>query len=226
MIAFSPLAHIQTGPIAKICGLRTPEHASAALSGGAALIGLIFAPSKRQLQLEEAERLLEDLRRTHARPRVVGVFVNETAENIREIYQRFALSAVQLSGDEQPALFETLDMPLIVAVRLRDDERERGWIALARRHPERLLLLVDAHVQGSYGGAGVVADWQRAAELAREAPLLLAGGLTPENVVDAIRAVRPLGVDVSSGVETEGVKDRLKIEAFLHAVRRTMIDNR
>jgi phosphoribosylanthranilate isomerase len=94
----------------------------------------------------------------------------------------------------------------------------RPWPLVPSR-PSSLILLVDAHVPGSYGGTGVTADWARAAELARRGPLLLAGGLNPDNVAAAIVAVGPLGVDVSSGVESAGIKDPLKIEAFIGAAR-------
>ena len=94
---------------------------------------------------------------------------------------------------------------------------EAGW--LDAHHAPEVRLLVDAHVPGSYGGAGVLADWGRAAELARRRSIMLAGGLTPENVDAAIRQVRPWGVDVSSGVETNGLKDVAKIRAFVAAAR-------
>ncbi|GIV97204.1 MAG: N-(5'-phosphoribosyl)anthranilate isomerase [Herpetosiphonaceae bacterium] len=219
MIAFAPLAHIQPQSIVKICGLRSIEHAIAAADSGAALLGLVFAPSKRRVESDDAAALVAGLRRTGRLTAAVGVFVNEEPAAINAIAERCGLAAVQLSGDEPPTIVDLLEWPVIAAIRLRSDERERGWIELARRCPERVLLLVDAHLPGSYGGAGVVADWKGAAALARELPLLLAGGLSPENVAEAVTTVQPLGVDVSSGVETKGVKDPEKIRAFLEAVR-------
>ncbi len=197
--------------VVKICGVRTVEHALVAASCGAAYVGLIFAPSRRQVTVEQAATIAAALRRAPARPRLVGVFVNEAPARMLAIAETCPLDAIQLSGDEDIALLEALrGCEVLKAIRLGTPEAA-AW----RDAPARLL--VDAHVPGSYGGAGVVADWDAAAALAGERPIILAGGLTPENVAAAIRRVRPWGVDVSSGVETDGVKDSGKIRAFVAA---------
>ena len=110
---------------------------------------------------------------------------------------------------------------IIKAVRLKGERTEEPWLQhpLYEHHHPKVRLLVDAHVAGSYGGAGVMADWEQAAALARLMPIILAGGLNAENVQAAIVKVRPWGVDVSSGIETDGVKDNLKIRMFIEAVR-------
>ncbi|GAB4427707.1 MAG: phosphoribosylanthranilate isomerase [Chloroflexi bacterium OHK40] len=202
--------------LVKICGLRTVEHALAAAS--ADMLGLVFAPSRRQVSVEQAATIAAALRARGApAPRLVGLFVNASPASIITVASAVGLDLVQLSGDEPPEDADALSLPVIKAVRMDGSARETAWIR--RAASGELTLLVDAHVPGAYGGTGVRADWQRAAELAATTPLILAGGLTPANVATAISAVRPLGVDVSSGVETDGHKDPAKIEAFLEAAR-------
>jgi phosphoribosylanthranilate isomerase len=205
--------------VVKICGIRETEHARAAAAAGAKMIGFIFAPARRQVELDTATAIIGALHTEEHPPAATGVFVNATATEIAETVRRCGLDAVQLSGDEEVGLVAQLPahVQVLKVVRLAGAPHEDAWLAW---HAEpRVRLLVDAHTPGSYGGAGVVANWERAAELARERPILLAGGLTPENVAEAIRVVRPWGVDVSSGVETDGVKESAKIRAFLAAAR-------
>jgi phosphoribosylanthranilate isomerase len=203
--------------LVKICGLRTVEHAIAATAAGAAMLGLVFAPSRRRVRPEEAGAIVRAVRgRAGPRPQIVGLFVNAPAAEIRGVAATVGLDLVQLSGDEPVSLLDELSLPVIKAIRMDGSAHEAAWIGRAGQGSS-VVLLADAHVPGAYGGTGVLADWGRAAELARRAPLLLAGGLTAENVAAAIVAVAPLGVDVSSGVERDGVKDTAKIEAFLEA---------
>lgn len=203
--------------LVKICGLRSVEHALVAATAGADLLGLVFAPSRRRVSAEEASLIAAAVRRLPTgRPRLVGLFVNEHPATIMAVAETVGLDLVQLSGDEPPEDADAIALPLLKAVRLHGSEREAAWV---RRAGNDVTLLVDAHVPGAYGGTGVAADWQRAAALARTTPLILAGGLTPETVTAAIAAVRPLGVDVSSGIETNGAKDSAKIEAFVEAAR-------
>ena len=201
----------------KICGLRTIEHALAAVDAGADMLGLVFAASRRQVSPEQAALIVEAIRATpHAqRVTIVGLFVNEAPEHMLAIARMCGLDALQLSGDEHSEIARQLPgIALLKSIRLDGAPGEAGWLDAAD-----VRLLVDAHVPGSYGGAGVLADWGRAAELSRRRSIMLAGGLTPENVGAAIRQVHPWGVDVSSGVETNGVKDVAKIRAFVAAAR-------
>jgi phosphoribosylanthranilate isomerase len=204
----------------KICGLRTIEHALAAVDAGADMLGLVFAASRRQVSREQAALIVEAIRATpHARRvTIVGLFVNEAPERMLATARWCGLDAIQLSGDEASEIAGQLPgIAVLKAIRLEGAPSEAGWLN-ANQAPD-VRLLVDAHVPGSYGGAGVLADWSRAAELARRRLIVLAGGLTPENVGAAIRQVHPWGVDVSSGVETNGVKDVAKIRAFVAAAR-------
>lgn len=241
--------------IVKICGLRSAEHALAAAAAGTDLVGLVFAPSRRRVSVEEAIVIAAALRGCVHRPLIAGLFVNAPPTEVAAVARAVGLDLAQLSGDEPSDDADALSLPLIKALRMDGSAREAAWIERAVESTRRqgakqtrsqadssylpksalslpvsppsslpvslphLTLLIDAHVPGAYGGTGVTADWSRAATLARSLPLILAGGLTPENVGAAIAAVRPVGVDVSSGVERDGVKDTAKIEAFLGAAR-------
>jgi phosphoribosylanthranilate isomerase len=204
--------------IVKICGLRTVEHALVALEAGANLLGFIFVPARRQVSPAEVAAIGAAVRAASGGDRVslVGVFANETPARMAAIAAQCGLDALQLSGDEDPRVIGALPpgRAIIKAIRLTGSDAEQRWL-----DAEGARLLVDAHVPGTYGGAGVVADWGRAAELARSRSIVLAGGLTSDNVGAAIDQVRPWGVDVSSGVEIEGIKDSARIRAFVAAVR-------
>lgn len=204
----------------KICGLRTPEHALAAAQAGADLLGLVFAPSRRQVHVAEAVPLVAAIRALPApRPRLVGLFVNTNPATINTIAEELALDMVQLSGDEPLHEGAALNRPVLRSLRMDGSPREAAWLAQRQLGGHPLLYLADAHVQGSYGGTGVQADWKQAAALAAQVPLLLAGGLHAQNVASAIATVQPMGVDVSSGVESAGQKDCTKIRAFIAAAR-------
>jgi indole-3-glycerol phosphate synthase/phosphoribosylanthranilate isomerase len=207
----------------KICGVRAPEQALAAAGAGADYIGLVFYPSSRRLVTpEQAAAITSALRQrreagSHA-PKAVGVFVNESPEKINALAQACGLELAQLSGDDSPESCRAVHIPVIKAIRPRTlDDLE----SLAAYRPDVQAFLLDTPVAGMWGGTGAVGDWSRAAELARRHPTLLAGGLTPENVGTAIEVVQPWGVDVSSGVETNGSKDTARIQAFLAAARGT-----
>ena len=214
----------------KICGISDPAHALAAAEAGADLIGLVFyPPSHRNVTPERAAVIVSALREAGHSTLAVGLFVNEAPARINALAEQVGLDLIQISGDEQPADLASLNRPVLRSVRLGVGEsvvrvRERltaSTIMLGPREPgplgQPLTPLVDAHVPGQWGGTGTMADWEAAATLSRLWPLLLAGGLTPENVAAGIAAVQPLGVDVSSGVETDKVKDVAKIRAFIQA---------
>jgi phosphoribosylanthranilate isomerase len=206
--------------LVKICGLRTIEHALAAAEAGADMLGLVFASSRRQVSLEQATTIAAAVRAAPGgrRPIMVGLFVNEAPARILSIAQHCRLDAIQLSGDEPDDIANDLaGYQLLKAIRLDGRSGEEDWMAPNRAQSSHLLL--DAHVPGAYGGTGVLADWHQAADLARRRSIMLAGGLTPENVGAAIQQVRPWGVDVSTGVETNGAKDSAKIRAFVAAAQ-------
>jgi phosphoribosylanthranilate isomerase len=154
--------------------------------------------------------------RTIGRVTCVGVFVNASVAEIHATMDTCGLSLAQLHGDETVEFMESLQEKSFKAFRgVADVEKDKRMIADGEP-----AFLVDASVKGLYGGSGVTADWDGAAELAKRYPLLLAGGLTPENVAEAFRRVKPWGVDVASGVESAPEKkDASKMKAFVQAVR-------
>jgi phosphoribosylanthranilate isomerase len=194
--------------LVKICGIMRREDAEAAVEAGADALGFVFwSESPRRVDAERARDLTADL---PDRVMKVGVFVNERADNINRIADRARLTAVQLHGDERPDAVDSITRPIIKAV----------TPATAGRWPGRVMLLVDAYDPVRRGGTGVNADWAWAAQLAASRPVILAGGVTPENVCDALRVVKPYGIDVSSGVErSPGIKERARLRSLFEAVR-------
>lgn len=210
-------------PVAKICGLRDAGAARAAINGSAWALGFILAPSRRQVMPEEIASIRAELDRDHpVLPPLVGVTVNATESDIDDMIATAGLDMIQLSGDELPDIVQHIDIPVIKALRFEagtsvDDALRELDMWTGGRWPVDYVI-VEGHATGSFGGTGTVADWELAAQLAEEYPIILAGGLTPDNVGSAVQHVQPFAVDVSSGVETSGVKDPARIRAFLDAV--------
>ena len=210
----------------KICGLRDPDSAVVAAESGASFLGFNFVEGVRRQLLPERGREIIFEYRTIAGgegPKVVGLFANQPADFIDSVAKLCGLDYAQLCGDEPPGFWNCLSVPVIRQVKVRDDLDKRDAVALAVRDVELALdaghlALLDKYVAGSLGGTGFSFDWEVAGEIARDHKVLVAGGLNPENVPQAIRIARPWGVDVSSGVETNGQKDPAKIKAFAAAV--------
>jgi phosphoribosylanthranilate isomerase len=205
--------------IVKICGIKTLPDALAAIEAGADYLGFNFYPkSVRFIEKFACAEITSVLKREHPHIKLVGVFVNSTAEEIKDILQSCHLDLAQLHGDETPEMFAQLVPHAFRAFR-GIPESNKGY-----ERNEAPFMLIDAAVKGVYGGSGVTADWASAAKLAQQSPLLLAGGLTPENVADAVKQVNPWGVDVASGVESApGEKDAGKMEKFVKEVKRVEI---
>lgn len=201
--------------IIKICGIKTLKDALTAIEAGADYLGFNFyLKSVRFIEKSVCAEITSVLKREHPQITLVGVFVNSSVDEIKDILQTCHLDLAQLHGDETPETFAQLDPHAFRAFR-GIPESNAGY-----ERDEAPTMLIDAAVKGIYGGSGVTADWTAAAELAKKYPLLLAGGLTPENVADAVRQVQPWGVDVASGVESApGEKDAGKMSAFVKAVR-------
>jgi phosphoribosylanthranilate isomerase len=216
----------------KICGITNPEDACSAVDAGADAIGLNFySGSKRCVGFLEAKNIASSVGKQCLR---VGVFVNQTPEELNAIADSVSLDAVQLHGDQPPSYLLDIEKqyPIVRVYRVSD----RGFIAMKTdlmlcakfgREPEAVL--IDAVAPGEYGGTGRRLDWSVLADRAellnfdRSEPvrLILSGGLTPENVAEAIRLVRPHGVDVASGVESSpGRKDPVRVHAFIAEARR------
>ncbi len=203
-------------PRVKICGVTRVEDALLAAELGAAAIGFIFWPgSPRYVDAARARLMAQALPPFVA---AVGVFADQPVDDLRRIVETVKLGAVQLHGRESVADFESLGCPLIKTVAVG------GGAAPPRLSeiPAHVAVLLDADDAQRLGGTGRTIDWAIAAGIAAMRPVILSGGLRPENVADAIRTVRPAAVDVASGVEREpGVKDAAKLKAFFEAVAAT-----
>ena len=210
----------------KICGIRDKTHALAAVEAGADFIGLVFAPSRRQVSPQKALPLVEVVRGLGSRPAVVGVFVNAPAQEVNHIAEYCQLDWVQLSGDETWQYCQELKKAIIKVIHVSSGQKtdeiladiETGYQLLPEKE---LVCLLDSRVGGAYGGTGQVFNWQLAREVSVRFPVMIAGGLTSANVGQLVREVQPWGVDVSTGVESNGLKDASKIRAFVKAVRST-----
>jgi len=198
----------------KICGIKTVKDALAAVDAGANLIGFNFYPkSPRCIDVGKCRDIMSVMRK-YGHITYVGVFVNAPVAEIRATLDTCGLNLAQLHGDETPEMVQSFYGRAFKAFRGIPEDLN----GFAREDVPALL--VDASVKNAYGGTGVTADWKGATELARSYPLLLAGGLTPNNVAEAVRRVRPWGVDVASGVGVSpGVKDVGKMKAFVQAVK-------
>ncbi len=195
----------------KICGITDIATALAAAEMGADAIGLVFAPSRRQVNVEAARAIADAAPPFLAK---VGVFVDEDPARVDAIAAACGLDVVQLHGHESPQVCAASSRPVVKAIRVADASslEQIGAYRVAA-------FLLDSDVLGVAGGSGRSFDWTLAASAARSARIILAGGLTPENVQDALNCVRPFGVDVSSGVETGGRKDPEKMRTFIGRVR-------
>ena len=222
-------------PKVKMCGISKIETIPAVIEANPDYMGLVFAPSKRQVTVDQAKTLVEELHKQYANRynrdaeqysnqtlihqefiKTVGIFVNETLDNLVTIATEVNLDAVQLHGDEDEAFIQSLkertNVEVWKAVQIRSAAEAEAWIDSSAD-----MLLFDAYHKDERGGTGEVFDWSSLDEFER--PFMLAGGIDGTNVARAIRTVRPYGIDISSGIETDGVKDDEKIKAFTNIVR-------
>ena len=216
-------------PKVKMCGISKVETIPAIVDAKPDYMGLVFAPSKRQVTVDQAKILVEELHRGYAKKygsdtehdkndtiKTVGVFVNETVDNLVTIANEANLDAVQLHGDEDEAFIQSLkertNVEVWKAIQIRTAADTEKWIDSSAD-----MLLFDAYHKDERGGTGEVFDWSSLD--AFERPFMLAGGIDSTNVARAIRTVRPYGIDISSGIETNGVKDDEKITAFTKIVK-------
>ena len=216
-------------PKVKMCGISKVETIPAVVEAKPDYMGLVFAPSKRQVTVDQAKTLVEELHKQYTKRynngteqsnndeiKTVGVFVNETLDNLVTIATEVNLDAVQLHGDEDEAFIQSLkertNVEVWKAVQIRSAADAEAWIDSSAD-----MLLFDAYHKDERGGTGEVFDWSCLDEFER--PFMLAGGIDSTNVARAIRTVLPYGIDISSGIETDGVKDDEKIKAFTNIVR-------
>ena len=196
----------------KICGITNLEDALVAVEGGADALGFVFAPSPRQVSPEQASRIIAQLPPFVCR---VGIFVDQELKGVQEVMSACGLDLAQLHGSESPDYCQTLFPRVIKSFRVKDE----SVLDLLPSYKTSAYLL-DSYDMIRKGGTGRSFDWRIARKATRYGPIILSGGLNPENVSQAISAVGPYAVDVSSGVEASpGKKDHNKLRAFLRAVK-------
>jgi len=206
----------------KICGITGVTYARAAIEAGADLIGVVLAPSPRRVSYEKTREIVAAAKK-HYLP-VVGVFVNMPAAAVNAAAAFCGLDRVQLSGDESWEYCRQIEKPVIKAVHISNKLGEEELLAHLEEGQKRLgdrspIYLLDTFVEQKYGGTGEVFTWEIARRAAARYPVIIAGGLHPENVGEVVSNLKPWGIDVSSGVESRGVKDAAKIKAFVQAAR-------
>ena len=207
----------------KVCGITRREDADAAVEVGASALGFVFWPkSPRAIDPYRARAIVSSLPPFVS---AVGVFVDQPAAYVNGVAGLVGLSAVQLHGDEPVEYAAAINRPVVKAVGLRHGVAPPA--GMVESWPTRVLILVDVHDPVRRGGTGRTVDWSVAAAIARRRRVVLAGGLTPENVGEAIARVQPFGIDVSSGVEAApGIKDHGRIKALFEAVHGSSITAR
>ena len=200
-------------PRVKICGITNIADARHASACGADALGFVFYPgSPRFVDPDQVRRIIAELPPLIT---TVGLFVNEPPARIREVVEYCGLNTVQLHGNEEPDQCSYPPCRVIKALRLKEGMDDNVFSAYRVS-----ALLLDAYVPDKYGGTGQCCDWKRSAEIALRHRVILAGGLNPENVAEAVRRVHPYGVDVSSGVEKlPGQKDPEKVSMFIRMAR-------
>jgi len=211
----------------KICSVQEAEHIIAAAEAGADFVGLNFVPGvRRRLPEEKARGMIKEYWEGHSRgdPKLVGIFVDQPVEEVNGILERLDLDMAQLSGQEPLDYCLHVERPVIKAVHVPLDKPVDLVVQtldpiLRDLETAGILPLLDPDVGEAHGGTGKAFDWAIARELAKRYLFLLAGGLSPKNVGQAVRDVLPWGVDVSSGVETGGIKDPAKITRFVREAR-------
>jgi len=203
----------------KVCGITRRQDACLAAEFGADAVGFVFWPASRRFVAPEAARAI--VCTLPPSLLAVGVFVNQTVAEVAAVASQVPLGAIQLHGEEAPEDFAGIGLPLIKAVWANEAAPAFSPASL----PPDVLVLVDGAGRAHRGGAGMAADWSRAAAIAACRRTILAGGLTPENVEAAVTAVRPYGVDVSSGVEEQpGIKNAARLRRFIETARRALTE--
>ncbi|MBT3943065.1 MAG: phosphoribosylanthranilate isomerase [Chloroflexi bacterium] len=211
-------------PHVKICGLRDAHNAQTAALSGADLVGFVFVEGvRRQLDPTTGAAIINRFRNSLSEdsmpgPRVVGLFRNQPVGFVNRVVKMAALDMVQLNGDEDDAYYEQMVVPILRQVRVRPEMSAEDLEGIVKDHLDAgRMVLLDAYDPNTPGGSGKVFEWSKAANVAHFEGVLLAGGLTPENVSGAISELNAWGVDVSTGVETDGDKDDVKIHDFVTA---------
>ncbi|MFL2761917.1 MAG: phosphoribosylanthranilate isomerase [Dehalococcoidia bacterium] len=208
----------------KICGIRKMSDAKIALQEGAHFIGFVFVDNvTRKINESTAKQIIKEIKiaqKFDSPLKFVGLFANQQINTINHIIKECELDYVQLCGDEPPSLWKSIDAQVIKQLRIPPTGKNNIDPEMIIRSAETIFssgstILIDSEVKGKLGGTGIQPDWNLASKISSEYPIILAGGLTPKNISDAILSVSPWGVDVSSGVESNNQKDPRKIVEFI-----------
>ena len=210
----------------KICGLMDYHSASIAVDSGADFLGFVFFPGARRcLEVKNAKKIIDKLKTKHQNklPNLVGLFANQKSERVNKIVGNLDLDLAQICGDETFEYVKAINIPTIKQVKVVEHAQIDLSIANVREQIESALsygsmVVLDKYESNSYGGTGKKFNWDIAAKLSANYDLILAGGLDCDNINEAISKVGPWGVDVSSGIETNGIKDGDKIRKFASSV--------
>ena len=213
--------------ILKICGLKELSHMFVASDAGADLLGFVFVPGvRRQLDIEWAKDVIMRYRTSRGLggPKLVGLFADQTVEDVNYIINHCGLDKAQLCGDEPIEYWSEIEKPIIKQIKVDDRGKREEVIERLSNQVEQVvsnghLCILDKYEKGSHGGTGSTFDWTIASEIANRFSFIIAGGLNPINISEAIATVKPWGVDVSSGVEENCVKDANKIRDFAKQVK-------
>jgi phosphoribosylanthranilate isomerase len=208
----------------KICGISEIDQACAAAESGADYIGLVFASSCRQVTPEKALKIVKALKSLKSCPSIVGVFVNLPAPEVNFISDCCGLDLVQLSGDETFEYCWKIKLSVIKTIRIAADSSSKEISRVINRGnsliPDKnVTFLLDTRSGNAFGGTGQSFNWQIAREVSSSHQVIIAGGLAPDNIQNLLREAAPWGVDVSTGVETGGIKDLQKIQDFIKIVK-------
>lgn len=201
----------------KICGIKTEDEITILNRYPIQYMGMIFAPSKRQVTIEKAEQLRKQVREDI---KVVGVFVNEEAGKINEIIKRCNLQVVQLHGEESVDFCKDINAEVWKSISVKDEHSLKlveAYAAVAQ------YILLDTYSDKAKGGTGKTFNWQLARGISKKHNIILAGGLTPENIVEAVQMVHPQVVDLNSGVETDLIKDETKVSKIFTVLKEALL---
>ncbi len=212
--------------VVKICGVTSAEDAVQVAGLGADIVGLVLAPSRRRVDVHQAAEIVRRVKHLPRHPAMAGVFVNEPVQAVNDTAAYCDLDMVQLSGNESWDYCRGLEIPFIKVIHVAqsgDLEKVVQDVAAGYRMVLRrpYICMLDCKTEGGYGGSGRIFDWDIAEAACARFPLVVAGGLSPANVRQLIRKAGPCGVDVSSGVESAGRKDMVKVRDFVRSVRMT-----
>ena len=210
----------------KICGLKKVEHALIAAELGADFLGFVFVEGvRRQISPFDAHELINQLKENHTNklPKLVGLFANQESSYVNQVVNQCGLDIVQLCGDEGPEYWSKINCSIIKQVKVDTANQGKDLLGQIQQRVDDIteaghIPLLDSYERGALGGTGKTFDWSIAKLISANKKIILAGGLTADNVGNAINTVHPLAVDVSSGVETDGQKDELKLRNFINNV--------